>query len=244
MILPLETAYDRLMCGRFSMAVDLSAVLRRFLVTRAPQSVPPLYNIAPTHQAPVILNEDGRVLELLRWGLIPSWSKDPAIGYKMINARAETLTEKASFKRPFQRQRCLVPADGFYEWKFTRTAQGKIPIRIRLKSQAPFAMAGLWDRWKDPHGKEIKSFTIITTEANEALQPIHDRMPVILRPEGEEAWLDPKAEAKHLVAALRPYPEEELEAYAVSKLINDPTVNRPDCIAPAVPPKGPTLFDG
>jgi len=225
------------------MAVDLSTVLRRFLVTRAPNALPPLYNIAPTHQAPVILNEEGRALELFRWGLIPAWAKDPAIGNTLINARAETVTEKASFKRPFQRQRCLVPADGFYEWKFTRTAQGKIPMRIRLKSQAPFAMAGLWDRWKDPSGKEIRSFTIITTEANEALQPIHGRMPVMLRPEGEEVWLDPKAQTKHLVAALAPYPEEELEAYAVSKLINDPAANHPDCLAPASPPKAPTLFD-
>jgi putative SOS response-associated peptidase YedK len=225
------------------MAVPLPALLSRFKVGRAPSSIHPLYNIAPTQNAPVILNDGDRIMEELRWGLIPSWAKDPAIGNKLINARAETLSEKASFKRPFQARRCLVPADGFYEWRFTRTSKGKIPMRIRLKSQEPFAMAGLWERWKDAEGKELRTFTIITTEANEALQPIHNRMPVILKAKDEEAWLDPKAASKHLTVLLAPYPAEEMEEYEVSKLINNAAFNSPDCFTPTVPPPAPTLFD-
>jgi putative SOS response-associated peptidase YedK len=232
------------MCGRFTLASDLSTILKRFLIEQSRARFTPLYNIAPAQEAPVIVQNGSRAMEAYRWGLIPSWSKDPAIGNKLINARAETLMEKASFKRPFQRQRCLVPADGFYEWKFTKTSQGKIPMRIRLKSHAPFAMAGLWDRWKDPQGKEVRTFTIITTGANDAVQPIHHRMPVILKPQDEAAWLDPKAESRHLTAALAPYPAEEMEAYAVSKLINNPSTNHPDCIAPAVQPPEPSLFGG
>lgn len=225
------------------MAVPLPALLSRFPVGRAPSSINPLYNIAPTQKAPVILNDSDRIMEELRWGLIPSWAKDPAIGNKLINARAETLTEKASFKRPFQSRRCLVPADGFYEWRFTKTTKGKIPMRIRLKSQEPFTIAGLWERWKDAEGRELRTFTIITTEANEALQPIHNRMPVILKVKDEEAWLDPNAGSKHLTALLAPYPAEEMETYEVSKLINNAAFNHPDCFTPAVPPPAPTLFD-
>jgi putative SOS response-associated peptidase YedK len=225
------------------MAVPLPALLSRFPVGRAPSSINPLYNIAPTQNAPVILNDGDRILEELRWGLIPSWAKDPAIGNKLINARAETIMEKASFKRPFQSRRCLVPADGFYEWRFTKTTKGKIPMRIRLKSQAPFAMAGLWERWKDAEGKELRTFTIITTDANEALQPIHNRMPVILKVKDEEAWLDPKAASNHLTALLAPYPAEEMETYEVSKLINNAAFNSPDCFTPVVPPPPPSLFD-
>jgi len=229
------------------MAVPLPALLSRFPVGRAPSSLQPRYNIAPSQKAPVILidgNQGGeRIMEELRWGLIPSWAKDPAIGNKLINARAETLAEKASFKRPFQTRRCLVPADGFYEWRFTKTTKGKIPMRIRLKSQEPFAMAGLWERWKDAEGKELRTFTIITTEANDALQPIHNRMPVILKRQDEEAWLDPKVASTRLTALLAPYPAEEMEAYEVSKLINNAAIDTPDCIESAVPPPAPTLFD-
>jgi putative SOS response-associated peptidase YedK len=235
------------MCGRFSMAVPLPALLSRFPVGRAPSSLTPRYNIAPSQKVPVILpinpNDGGLALEELRWGLIPSWAKDPAIGNRLINARAETLTEKASFKRPFQSRRCLVPADGFYEWRFTRTTKGKIPMRIRLKSQAPFAMAGLWERWKDAEGKELRTFTIITTGPNAVLEPIHNRMPVILKRQDEEAWLDPKVASTRLTALIAPYPAEEMEAYEVSKLINNAAVDTPDCIEPATPPPAPTLFD-
>jgi putative SOS response-associated peptidase YedK len=230
------------MCGRFSMAVPLPALLSRFPVGRAPSSLVPRYNIAPSQKAPIILNDGGPAIEELRWGLIPSWAKDPAIGNKLINARAETLQEKASFKRPFQSRRCLVPADGFYEWRFTRTTKGKIPMRIRLKSREPFAMAGLWERWKNAEGLELRTFTIITTEANDALKSIHERMPVILKRKDEEQWLDPKTQAMRLTALLAPYPGEEMEAYEVSKLINNASVDTPDCIEPAVPPPPPSLF--
>jgi len=231
------------MCGRFTLASDLSTILKRFLIEKARATPMPLYNIAPAQQVPVILNDGGRVLMEFRWGLIPSWAKEPAIGQKLINARAETIRETPGFQRPFQRSRCLVPADGFYEWKLTRTSKGKIPMRIRLKSREPFAMAGLWDSWKDAEGREIRSFTIITTEPNALMQTIHNRMPALLSPRDEAVWLDPAAEASHLVQALKPYPAEEMEAYEVSKAVNNVRNNSPHCIEPAAPQPPPSLFD-
>ena len=221
------------MCGRYTLLLDLTTVLKRFLIAGPHPGWTLQYNIAPTQNAPMVLNEGTRALNLFRWGLIPSWAKDPSIGYKLINARAETLAEKASFKRPLQRSRCLVPADGFYECQVKDDA--KIPMRIRLKSQRPFAFVGLWDSWKDAVGKELKTFTIITTEPNEILAPIHNRMPVILRPQDEEMWLDPSAEVKHLTHALKPYPAEEMEAYEVSRLVNSAKNNIPQCIEPVSP---------
>jgi len=228
------------MCARYTLALDLATILKRFLIHRPSPDFAPRYNIAPTQQAPVILNGGERSLNQFRWGLIPSWAKDPTIGHKLINARAETLTEKASFKRPFQRSRCLVPADGFYEW--LAKDKVKIPMRIRLKSQGPFALAGLWDTWKDAEGKELKTFTIITTEPNEVVAPIHNRMPVILKPQDEELWLDPTAEIKYLTEALKPYPAEEMEAYEVSRLVNSAKNNVPQCLEPVGPESSQSLF--
>jgi putative SOS response-associated peptidase YedK len=229
------------MCARYTLVLDLATILKRFLITGPHPGLTPRYNIAPTQLAPVILDGGTRSLDQFRWGLIPSWAKDPTIGHKLINARAETLAEKASFKRPFQRSRCLVPADGFYEWQ----AKGKvkIPMRIRLKSQEPFALAGLWDTWKDAEGKELKTFTIITTEPNEVLAPIHNRMPVIFRPQDEAMWLDPTAEIKHLTDALKPYPAEEMEAYEVSRVVNSAKNNVPQCIEPVTPGSSQSLFE-
>ena len=222
-----------IMCGRYTLVLDLTTVLKRFLIQGPHPGLTPQYNIAPTQNAPVILNDGTRAMNLFRWGLIPSWAKDATIGYKLINARAETLEEKASFKRPLQRSRCLVPADGFYEWQVKDKV--KIPMRIRLKSHGPFAFAGLWDTWKDAEGKELKTFTIITTGPNEILAPIHNRMPAILRPQDEEMWLDPTADVKHLTQALKPYPAEEMEAYEVSRVVNNARNNGPQCIEPVSP---------
>jgi putative SOS response-associated peptidase YedK len=166
---------------------------------------------------------------MMHWGLVPSWAKDASIGNKMINARAETLTEKRTFKALLGRKRCLVLADGFYEWQ--KRERGKLPMRFVLKDREPFAFAGLWDRWRRPDGNELQSFTIITTGANDLLRPVHDRMPVILDREGEGEWLnmDLKDTTK-LIPLLKPYPSGDMEAYCVSKLVNSPTNDRPECI--------------
>jgi putative SOS response-associated peptidase YedK len=218
------------MCGRYTQTLDLHTLKARFGFSAGPVTLPPRYNIAPTQNAPIVIEDQGRRLDLFRWGLIPSWAKDPAIGHKMINARAETVMEKPSYKRPFQRTRCLVVADSFYEWRKEPGGKGKVPMRILLRSHQPFAMAGLWDRWLDPAGKEIRSFTVITTSAAGVLQPIHDRMPVILPQEAEDQWLDPKADPEKLRALLVPSADNLIDAYEVSPLVNSPTHDVPACV--------------
>ncbi len=168
---------------------------------------------------------------LLRWGLIPRWAKDPRIGNKLINARAETLFEKPSFRAAAGERRCLILADGFYEWR--QRGRGKEPIYVRLRSKQPFGFAGLWESWRSPAGQEVRSCTIVTTEPNELLKPIHNRMPVIVPRELEALWLDPGVKSeRELSEVLRPYPPEELEAYVVSPLVNSPANERPECVEP------------
>ncbi len=217
------------MCGRFSLTVN-EAELNEFFETAggdAPYEA--RYNCAPTQMLAVITNEKPRQLSYYKWGLIPGWAKDPSIGNKMINARAETITEKPSYKTALRTRRCLVPADAFYEW---RQNGDKVPYRIYLKNSRLFAFAGLWDRWRTPEGSEISSFTIITTGANGFMQPIHNRMPVILRREDEQLWLGSN-NAAELLELLRPYADEEMEAYPVSKLINSAANDFPEVMAPA-----------
>ena len=223
------------MCGRYSQGVDVSKLVDRFKVVVGIEllALPKRYNIAPSQNAPVILRENQEHhLKLFKWGLIPSWAKDPAIGNRMINARAEGIAEKPSFRKPIKRTRCLVPADGFYEWKKDPNGKTKTPMRIVLRSSEPFAFAGLWDTWKDPEGKEIRTYTIITTQANEALKPIHDRMPVILKLEDEDTWINPDANVEELMRLLGPYPNDEVEAYPVSKLVNSPKNDTPEVVVP------------
>ena len=223
------------MCGRYSQGVDVSKLMDRFnvVVRNDLLTLPKRYNIAPSQNAPVIIRQNQEdYLELFRWGLIPSWAKDPSIGNRMINARAEGIGEKPSFRKPFKRTRCLVPADSFYEWKLDENGRTKTPMRVVLKSREPFAFAGLWDIWKDPKGKEIRSFTIITTNANNLLRSIHDRMPVILKKDDEEAWLDQNEEVSKLILMLNPLPDEEMEAYPVSKVVNSPRNDNEECIKP------------
>ncbi|MGH7409756.1 MAG: SOS response-associated peptidase [Candidatus Methylomirabilis sp.] len=222
------------MCGRFTRTVDLQTVARRFGVHAMMDegiASPPRYNIAPT-QAVIVVGDDGqRFLIQMRWGLIPSWAKDPAIGNRMINARAETLAVKPAFRVALRKRRCLVVADGFYEWQ--QRGRGKQPVYIVLKTREPFSFAGLWETWTAPEGKEIKSCTIITTEANELLKPIHDRMPVILTREAEAIWLDPSIqEPVKALPLLKPYPSEEMEVYPVRRLVNSPNNDTPECIVP------------
>jgi putative SOS response-associated peptidase YedK len=220
------------MCGRYSIFNDIFKVAKRFKA-EPNEDITPRYNAAPSQTLPIIWNESGeRRLDFFHWGLIPSWAENPAIGSKMINARAETLLEKTSFKNALKKRRCLVLADGFYEWK----AEGKKkqPMRTSLKSCDIFAMAGLWDKWTDRQsGEIIHSFTIITTQANELLKPIHDRMPAILLPKYEDLWLSNDVEPNELLKVLKPYPANELQIEPVSKALNkagydDPSILIPD----------------
>lgn len=221
------------MCGRYTLTTDAATLQTEFNLASIPQDLAPRYNIAPTQQVASIINDGTqRRLEAFRWGLIPFWAKDKAIGNRMINARAETIAEKPSFKHPLRKQRCLILADGFYEWK--KTPQGKIPMYIRLVDKKPFAFAGLWDQWADPDGEVIYSCAIITTQPNELMAPIHNRMPVILPHEAVDLWLDPSIEAAQmLLPLLAPYPEEEMRCYPVSQLVNSPANDLPACIHPA-----------
>lgn len=230
------------MCGRFGLTADLSAVAQRFKVSRPSgdsAAWTPRYNIAPT-QTVIVVGDDGqRYLTQMRWGLIPSWAKDPAIGNRMINARAETVATRPAFRVALRKRRCLVVADGFYEWQ--ERPSGKQPYYLALKSLEPFGFAGLWDAWTSPEGKEIKSCTIITTEANELLRPIHDRMPVILIREAEAIWLDPAIqEPARLLPLLTSYPFDEMECYAVDTWVNNPAHDTSECLAPKKenPPDG------
>ena len=219
------------MCGRFTLTTNLGAIAQRFGVARFLEEVGPRYNITPT-QTVIVVNDDGtRHLRQMRWGLIPSWAKDPAIGNRMINARAETVATKPAFRVALRKRRCLIPADGFFEW--TPAGRRKQPVYIALKNREPFGFAGLWEAWTSPEGQEITSCTIITTEANELLTPIHDRMPVILNHDAEAVWLDPTIQdSARLLPLLRPYPSEEMEIYQVSTRVNNPDRDGPQCIKP------------
>ena len=220
------------MCGRFSQSMDVSKMASRFKIKKPVFPVSPRYNVAPSQKVPVVINLGERSLELFNWGMIPCWAKDSSIGNRMINARAESIAEKPSFRKPFKRTRCLVPADSFYEWKLDENGKTKTPMRIVLKSRDPFAFAGLWDTWKDLEGKVIRSFTIITTNANDSLKSIHKRMPVILKPKDEEAWLAQNEEVSKLIHLLKPYPDKEMEAYPISKIVNSPRNDNEGCIKP------------
>ena len=194
----------------------------------------PRFNVAPETcpNIPVIVRHKGRnECRLMHWGLIPAWAKDPSIGNQMINARAESMIEKPAFKDLVDRRRCIIPADGFYEWR--KEGRRKIPMWVHLKTKESFGLAGLWDVWRKPDGKKIESFTIITTEPNEMVRPIHNRMPVILQPKDEEQWLDafrtPFAKAK---SVLKPYPDELMDAHDVSPIVTRRSTMGRECIQP------------
>jgi putative SOS response-associated peptidase YedK len=220
------------MCGRFSQSLEGEAIAQAFQLAEIPPWTP-RYNIAPTQAVPAIVAfspAGDRHFKPLRWGLIPSWSKDPSIGAKLINARAETIAEKPSFRSAFKHRRCLIAADGFYEW---RKQQGKKqPFYYRLANGAPFGFAGLWERWESADGV-LETCTILTTEANELVAETHDRMPVILHPETYDQWLDPTLQkTESLQSLLRPYEAGAMVAYAVNSGVNSPLNDTPDCITP------------
>jgi putative SOS response-associated peptidase YedK len=222
------------MCGRFSLTAEVNAVQESFPWVNIPPDLTPRYNIAPSQPVAVIPNNGKNQLDFYTWGLIPSWAKDPEIGNRMINARAETLGEKPSFRNAFRRRRCLILADGFYEWQQQPGSKQKIPMYIKLTSGKPFGFAGLWEMWNSPDGSTILSCTIITTQPNDLMRPIHNRMPVILPESAHQTWLLPgEQNPVDLSALLAPYPADEMLAYPVSTLVNSPANDLPATILPA-----------
>jgi putative SOS response-associated peptidase YedK len=221
------------MCGRFTLLAPGEAVAELFDLSETPQ-LAPRYNIAPTQPvAAVRYNNDKNQRELahFHWGLIPRWAKDPSIGSRMINARSETAAEKPSFRAAFKYRRCLVPTDGFYEW--WKVDGGKQPVLIKMKDERPFAIAGLWEHWQSPDGSEIESVTLLTTEPNDLLTKIHNRMPVILAEKDYDLWLDPGAQHPGEVQPLmRPFPGDKMTFYPVSTHVNNPRNEDPTCIIP------------
>jgi len=221
------------MCGRFSQTATPEIIAEQFEV-KEPLPFQPRFNIAPSQQiAAIRIDPDTTTREfvMLRWGLIPSWAKDPKIGNQCINATAESVAEKPSFRSAFKKRRCLVVATGFYEWQVQGHA--KQPMWIGLRSQRPLAFAGLWEHWTPAEGEPLETCTIITTEPNDLMRPIHNRMPVILSPASYDQWLDPTfQQIARLNALLRPYPSEELTAYPVNTLVNNPRYDTPQCLDP------------
>jgi len=218
------------MCGRFSFSPLAKIIEDRFNVKVDKANYKPRYNCAPTQNLAVVSNRNPNELSFYRWGLIPFWAKNIGIGNKLINAKAETIAEKASFKNSFKRKRCLVLCDGFYEWKKINTKE-KIPYRITMKNESLFAMAGIWDSWKSESGEFINSFSIITTEPNSLMKNIHNRMPVLLEQKDEKAWLH-NNNPEFLKSLLKPFAHDLLTAYPVSKLINSPANDNPEVLKP------------
>ena len=231
------------MCGRFTLHHSVEEVAQRFAVQEILFDFPARYNIAPMQPLAVVTRnasnasgDDERVLEGYRWGLVPSWAKDEAIGSRMINARAETLAEKPSFRNALKSRRCLIPADGFYEWK--TEGKTKVPHYIRFRDDRIYAFAGLWEEWKGPPGTEgapLRTATIITTDPNPLLASLHHRMAVILKPENEAAWLDPKVSAQDALQLLQTFPDDELEAFPVHRKVGNVAFDAPENIAPVGP---------
>lgn len=220
------------MCGRFSLTKEEAEIEKRFQAKFYTNDLVKRYNVAPSQLALVMTADEPEKLQLFKWGLIPSWAKDKTIGYKMINARSETVFEKPSFRNLLKRKRCLVISDGFYEWK-PLTGKQKQPFRIGLKEWNLFAFAGLWDEWVDKEtGELVHTFTILTTAANELVAPVHDRMPVILAPEEEKKWIGKELPTEEIPKLFTPYPQEKMTCYPVSELVNSPVNDRPEIILP------------
>jgi putative SOS response-associated peptidase YedK len=216
------------MCGRSSLTKTEKELEERFRATFYSEDLErynplPNFNVAPTQMHPVITQEEPKIIHLYRWGLIPYWAKDMKIGYKLINARIEGIAEKPSFRQAFQKRRCIVPFDGYYEWQ--KTDKGKIPYRIRLKNTEIFTIAGLYEHWKSPDGKIINSFTLITHDADPKIRHLHDRQPLVLLPEQEKLWLDPDIPSKDLIHELDPVPGEYFTWYRVSDRVNKVSEN-------------------
>ncbi len=228
------------MCGRYALASDQQTLQQAFDLATVPDWQP-RYNIAPTQAVPIITQQQPDVLTLVQWGLIPSWAKDHKIGYKLINARAETADSKPSFRAAFQRRRCLIPATGFYEW--TTTEGGKQPHYIHLRDQDVFAFAGLWEVWHSPHGDTIQTCTILTGEPNTKVKAYHHRMAIILPRTAYAMWLDDASARDELKQVLlSPYPDDAMDIHPVSKAVNTPKHDHPSLIERHDPPQQLTMF--
>jgi putative SOS response-associated peptidase YedK len=220
------------MCGRFTLHLP-PELLGSVFGVETPSQLPPRYNIAPSQLVSVIRagEDDHNRIDLLKWGLVPSWAKDPAIGNKLINARSETAHEKPSFRSAIKSQRCIVPASGFYEW--STAGNSKQPWYIRHKDDSPMGFAGLWESWRTPAGDFLETFCILTTTANSFMATLHERMPVILQPEDYNLWLNRELSGPlHLSRLFQPSPAEDLAAYKVSTIVNSPSHESPQCIEP------------
>jgi putative SOS response-associated peptidase YedK len=228
------------MCGRYRLTRKKEILAEHFGI-EPPDNWQPRYNVAPTQDVPVIRQHPGeprRLASTMRWGLIPFWSKDPSVGFKMINARSEGIADKPAFKEALRKRRCLIPADGFYEWQ--KSGGKKRPFCFTLADESPFAFAGLWERWKDSEGKLVETCSIITTTPNRLTEDVHDRMPVILHPEDYDLWLDPGFQkTEDLCALLKPYEPEAMKRYEVSPRVGSVQFDDPECAAPLEPS---TLF--
>jgi len=223
------------MCSRYNLHSRLNTLIQEMqagLESEGLLDLPPRYNVSPTQIVPAIrTNADGRrSLSRFRWGLVPSWAKDLKIGQQCLNARSETVATKPACRSAFKRRRCLIPADGFFEW--TGPKKQRMPYHIRLRDASVFTFAGLWECWHPPEGDPIETCTIITTEANDLVRPLHDRMPVILDGSDRDAWLNADAEPVQLQPLLRPFPAELMESIAVNPVVNNPRNDRPECLEP------------
>lgn len=222
------------MCGRFTLTINPSELNEAFEDFTFPEKFSPRFNISPSQPVLAIPNNVNKKADFFMWGLIPSWSKDPSIANKLINARGETVAEKPSFRGALKYKRCLIPADGFYEWKVVAGSKTKTPYFIHMKDRKPFAFAGLWDEWHSPDGDSIRTCTIITTEPNELMASLHNRMPVILEPKDYEQWLDPTPQTPaNLLPLIQPFSTTKMSAYAVSTLVNKPSNDLAECVVPA-----------
>ncbi len=227
------------MCGRFTQHSELTVLAQRFGTPLPTIAFQPRYNLAPGQDALVIIQAPDRRLVPMRWGLVPAWAKYPHATPRPINARSEDAASKPMFRHAYQRRRCLVPADGFYEWR--AKGKAKVPLLFHRRDQRPFAMAGLYESWRDPEGPELLTFTILTMAANELVRSVHDRMPVMLLPENEAPWLDPdQHDPKSITGLVLPYPGQLMEAYEVSTSINSPAHEGAMLIAPV--PNEPELL--
>lgn len=216
------------MCGRFALYSSFATIKEYADILAEIEEIEANYNVAPGQNIPVIIkNNDGNHLEFCKWGLIPFWAKDPKIGYKMINTRAETINVKPSYKYAFLKRRCLIPANGFYEWR----KEDKQPFYIHLKERELFTFAGIWEKWNSPEGESVQTCSIITTSANDTLEYIHNRMPVILSQRSESLWLENEDPGK-LIELLQPYPQNEISCHEVSNAVNSVRNNFPGLINP------------
>lgn len=218
------------MCGRFVSSIPADELKKIFDLIETPK-LEPRYNVAPTQLTAVVRNQGERNrLDLLKWGLVPGWSKDPGFGNRLINARSESVAEKPAFRHAIKYRRCIIPVSGFYEWSHSGAL--KQPYYIRMADHSPMCLAGLWEMWKAPDGNELETFTILTTAANRVVTPIHDRMPVILHPDSFSLWLSHNMHDPQLLQPFyQPYPAQQLTAYKVPDLVNNPRFDSPACIA-------------